>query len=276
MSFILLYELTAQGEKALALPATSPDQITRQLPSGFYTTFRTLAGGTKVLGLRAHLDRLYQPAAAQGLSPALSQDALRRSLARLAARNAPGESRFRLVLCASDSPGAVYAILQPFSPPPEEVYQNGVQALTREMPRQNPRLKSTGFIETSQVARQLIGKDVYEVLITSRGRILEGLTSNFYAVRQGALVTARRGILLGVTRRTVLRLARGEGLKIEYRAPRLGEPFDEAFLTSSSRGVVPVVRIDGKPVGQGRPGEFARKLHSLYEAYIESHAERLV
>ena len=275
MSFILAYELTAEGEKALEITAASPDQLTSKLPPGFYTTFRTLAGGTKVLGLRAHLDRLYQPAAAQGIRPAVSQHELRRMLARLAGQNAPSESRVRLVLSASDPPGAVFAILQPFLPPPVEVYQQGVHTLTREMPRRNPRLKSTGFIASSQEARQLIGNDVFEVLITSRGHILEGMTSNFYAVQGGTLVTARRGVLLGVTRRTILRLARAGGITIEYRAPNINEDFEEAFITSSSRGVVPVVMINGRPVGEGRPGSVTKQLMEAYDGYVLRAAEQI-
>lgn len=275
MSFILAYELTSNVEKVLDIEAASSDELTRHLPTGFYTTFRTLAGGTKVLGLRAHLGRLYQPAYAQGIQPAILRDELKRTLARLVKRNAPGESRIRLVLSASDSPGAVFAILEPFSPPPVEVYQQGVHTLTQEIPRQNPRLKSTEFIESSHEARKLIGKDVFEVLIASNGRILEGMTSNFYVVQGGTLVTARWGILLGVTRHTILRLARGEGIKIEYHAPRVHEYFDEAFITSSSRGVVPVVMIDGYPVGKGRPGPITKQLIATYTEYILRAAEQI-
>ena len=74
-----------------------------------------------------------------------------------------------------------------------------------------------------------------------------------------ALITAQKGILLGVTRRAVLRIARGQGMSIEYRSPLINEQFDEAFLTSSSRGVVPIVKIDGKPVGRGKPGAGVRQ-----------------
>ena len=92
------------------------------------------------------------------------------------------------------------------------------------------------------------------------------------------LVTARTGILLGVTRRAVLRLAREQGMDIFYRAPHVAshENFAEAFLTSSSRGIVPIISIDGNGVGQGRPGVWTKCLINAYAAYVEERSERLV
>ena len=117
---------------------------------------------------------------------------------------------------------------------------------------------------------------MFEILLTNNGKILEGMTSNFYAIKGKTLVTARSGILLGVTRRAVLRLARGEGMSIEYRSPKVGEKFDEAFLTSSSRGVVPIVSIDNQPVGQGKVGKWTKILSKAYQAYVEKRSEKIV
>ena len=102
------------------------------------------------------------------------------------------------------------------------------------------------------------------------------MTSNFYAIKGKTLVTAQDGILLGVTRHVILGLARGEGMSIEYRAPKVNEKFDEAFLTSSSRGVVPIISIDNKPVGQGRVGKWTKMLSKAYQAYVEERSEKLV
>ena len=90
------------------------------------------------------------------------------------------------------------------------------------------------------------------------------------------MITARTGILLGVTRRVVLRLARGEGMGIIYRAPRMDENFAEAFLTSSSRGIVPIVSIDGIGVGEGTVGAWTKRLSLAYQAYVEERSEKLV
>lgn len=95
----------------LQTASASPDELTRLLPRGLYTTFSTNHNGTRVLGLTAHLDRLYAPA--QEAAPSASRADLRLVLAQLAADEAPGESRFRLIRSAAD--GTLYIIVQPFS-----------------------------------------------------------------------------------------------------------------------------------------------------------------
>lgn len=294
------FHLTNDDILPLEVRASSLDGITVQLPDGFYTTFSTLAGGSRVLGLQAHLDRLYVPAKDAGLQPSVDEKTLRRRIAKLTSEYLPHESRVRLILTKDD--GSVYIGIQPFIPPDESVYRDGVHVITADLARHDPRIKGTDFITASAELRKRVKDDIFEILLTKNGRILEGMTSNFYAIKhviasreaakqsstQGGLprslslarndmklITARHGILLGVTRRAVLRLARGQGMSIEYRAPRVDEGFDEAFLTSSSRGVVPIVMVDGKPVGEGRVGAWTKTLRKAYQAYIEERSEAL-
>jgi branched-subunit amino acid aminotransferase/4-amino-4-deoxychorismate lyase len=114
------------------------------------------------------------------------------------------------------------------------------------------------------------------------------MTSNFYVIqneifrrdgstrkgkKQDVLVTARGGILPGVTRHLILRLARNSGLPIKYSAPRIAETFTEAFISSSSRGIVPVVSIDGRRVGEGDVGAWTRQLMDAYEVHVKKYSE---
>ena len=108
------------------------------------------------------------------------------------------------------------------------------------------------------------------------GRVVY-MTSNFFYIMNGKLGTARRNILLGVTRRIVLRVARGSGLDILY-CPMKREKISalsEAFITSSSRGIVPVVRIDGMLVGEGVPGPVTKRLMVGYTNYVKQHTEMI-
>lgn len=270
MNTVLAYQMFADGPRQVNLEAATLDQATRLLPDGVYTTFRTFAGGKRVLGLREHLERLYGPA-----NPQLSETRWRLQIAQLCAGLLPSESRVRLIVSQTDSPGACYTLLEPFSQPPAWVYEKGVRVVSQQIQRKNPRLKSTAFISSSAEARQQIGENIYEVLLVRGQNVLEGMTSNFYVVQDGKLQTARLGILLGVTRRAVLRLARQLGLVLDYQPPRLDGHFSEALITSSGRGVVPVVEVDGRPVGDGSPGPVARQLKDLYDAYVERHATLL-
>lgn len=268
------FQIRPNGNIPLKINASTLDLVTGSLPQGFYTTFSTLLHGTKVLGLQAHLNRLYLPAQGLRLRPTVSSQILRQQIADLVKLNLPHESRVRLILAKET--GEIFVSIQPFMPLADHVYEDGVDVITSTVSRRDPRIKGTDFITKSADQRKLVGKDIFEILLTHNGKILEGMTSNFYAVKGKTLITAQKGILLGVTRRAVLRLARGQGMSIEYRSPLVGEKFDEAFLTSSSRGVVPIVSIDEKPVGQGRVGRWAKTLSKAYQAYVQERSEKIV
>jgi branched-subunit amino acid aminotransferase/4-amino-4-deoxychorismate lyase len=271
---ILEFKVELTGNLPISTLAKTLDEMTRNLPQGFYTTISTLSKGTKVLGFHAHLQRLYVPAIEQALIPSVDEPTLRTRIAEFAKINLPQESRIRLILTKND--GSLYVGIQPFEPMSKSICEEGVKVISAELARQSPRVKDTGFISASVEQRKQVGADIFEVLLTKNGAILEGMTSNFYAVKGKTLVTAQSGILLGVTRHVILQIARGQGISIEYRAPKISEIFDEAFLTSSSRGVVPIISIDNLLVGQGRVGKWAKMLSKAYQAYVDEKSERIV
>ncbi len=268
----------------LEIPASSLDDVTRQLPNGYYSTFRTFDGGTRVLGLSVHLRRLYEPVSA----PEVDESFLRRQLFALLAPLRPGEARVRAVMTQS---GQTYLCIEPLKLLPRAVYENGVRVETSELHRRQPQLKSTSFIGRSNAERkQMAQKGTFEALLVKDGNILEGMTSNFFYVRQAAreaslkrgnlpyVGTAIENILLGITRETVLTIAREIGLEIRYQPLQRDqlETIAEAFITSSSRGVVPVIQIDQVTIGEGSPGPIAKQLMTGYEAYVLANAEPIL
>ncbi|MCJ0762419.1 aminotransferase class IV [Variovorax terrae] len=106
------------------------------------------------------------------------------------------------------------------------------------------------------------------VLLTDgAGHVVEGPGFNVFCVNaQGVLVTPKEGVLEGITRRTVLEMAQAQGLAVELRALPAHElrGAREAFLSSSGGGVLPVTRVDGRPVGGGEPGPVTRQLMQTY------------
>lgn len=281
-------------EKTQAISITMPDlssldAITRQLPDGYYSTFRTYDTCTRVLGLKTHLRRLFDPVTA----PGVTAFELRRQLLSLLAPFRPDEARVRVMMTKQ---GQVYIAIEPLKELPTEIYERGVRVETADIQRESPRLKSTAFIGASEFERKHIAQEgVFEALLVKNGRILEGMTSNFFYVmnlraeqneerssrrmktKRDVLCTAQRDVLLGVTRRTVMHLARGRGLEVRFRALKLSQLSDaaEAFITSSSRGVVPVIQIDNVTIGQGRPGQITQMLTAAYNEHVLEHAERL-
>jgi len=262
---------------------SSLDAITRQLPDGYYSTFRTYDGCTRVLGLKTHLHRL----------PEVDASSLRRNLVLALEPFRPDEARVRVMQTFQ---GQVYIAIEPLKTLPRDAYEKGVRVETTTIHRDSPRTKSTTFIEASDNERKHIAElGIFEALLVKNGKILEGMTSNFfYAIdpraerneerslrgmqtKRERLYTAQRDILLGVTRRNVIRAARGRGVEVRHRALELSQlaAVKEAFITSSSRGIVPVIQIDEVRVGQGSPGELTRMLMAAYDEYVLSHAERI-
>src|SRR5690349_4031779 len=161
------FEIIRTKNAPLKLEASSLDDMTSQLPAGFYTTFTTLNHGTRVVGLQSHLNRLYVPAQDVKLVPSVDEETLRERIAGLVQANVPAESRVRLILSKQD--GAVFAGIQPFVPLPGSVYEKGVHAATEEMSRSAPQIKDSAFITSSRFQRKRLGDDVFEVLMTENG-----------------------------------------------------------------------------------------------------------
>ena len=254
---------------------TSLDAVTRQLSDGYYSTFRTFDGGTRVLGLTAHLRRLYEPVS----TPEVNDASLRRYLFTLLEPYRPDEARVRVIMTKQ---GQTYIATEPLKQLPREVYEKGVRVETTEMHRESPRLKSTAFISASDSERKHIAQEgVFEALLMKDGKVLEGMTSNFFYVGQVTnlpyIGTARDDILLGITRKTVIEIVQSRRLEVKYRPLKRDQlaAIDEAFITSSSRGIVPVIQIDDVTIGQGRPGPVTKQLSVAYGAYVVEKAERI-
>jgi len=242
------------------------------LPEGAYTTFRTY-GGNGVVRLDQHLLRLEQSLALKGTPGRLDPAAARVTLARALASCAHAEARVRLTF----APPRLFVTVAPFEPLPPTLYAEGAACVTLALARQNPHAKDTRFIATAQSAYGRLPRGVEEgLLVAEDGSLLEGLTSNFFAVREGALHTEEERVLAGITRGMVLEAAESL-LPVRRTAIKRSElpQVEEAFLTSVSREVLPVVRIDAQPIGDGRVGARTRAVMSAFEALVAREREVL-
>ena len=138
MSGIGVWHITEHRNTNPTEDASSLDAITRQLPDGYYSTFRTYDGCRRVLGLKAHLRRLYDPVT----TPDVSASFLRRQLVPLLEHFLPDEARVRVIMTKQ---GQVYVAIEPLRLLPSEVYEKGVHVETTEIHRDSPRLKSTAL-----------------------------------------------------------------------------------------------------------------------------------
>ena len=266
---ILVCELV-NGQVAELPPASSLTEASARLPTGAYTTLRTY-GGRRLLHLDRHVARLVESVALQGHPASLDEAAARRLLAESLRRADHPESRVRLTF----APPRLFAAVEALTPLPEERYREGVACRTVELHRDNPHAKDTRFIAAAGAASRALPAGVEEgLMLSEEGELLEGLSSNFFAVLRGELRSEDDRVLLGVTRSLVLELA-GDLLPFVPRPVRLGElpELAEAFLTSVSREVLPVVAIDGQPVGDGRPGPITCELMRRFRERVQYEAE---
>ncbi len=131
----------------------------------------------------------------------------------------------------------------------------------------DPTVKNFGRLDFVRALFEAYDRDArYAVLLDRDGFVTEGRGWNIFALRAGELLSPDRGVLEGITRRTVLELS--AALNIKGRLGRMGADdlrgADEAFLTSTAGGIMPVRSIDGRPVGDGAPGPVTARLKDMY------------
>lgn len=277
MADVRLYSVTSTGAKELdpPEPMTSLYDLPDALSLGVYTAMRTY-DHYKFLRLSDHLRRLEESMAVFNWRYQLDERAIRRALHQVCLVYEHPDARVRIdVLARAPAPqfgdSRVLVALAPFEPPPAAVYERGVRlALARTLQRQFPQAKTADFA-LARRAYPINSEDSYDfLLLDEEEHLLEGSTSNFYAVRDGSVWTAGEGMLEGITRKVVLQLVQEAGIELRLQAPRLEHipQLDEAFLSSSSRGLVPVREIDGKVVGSGRPGPITKQLMLAYDEFV--------
>ncbi len=265
--------LTPEGLRPTAYRVRSLKEAARYEPQGVYTVTRTFQR-TSALSLTAHLDRLEESARLKGQPLQLDRAALRKALRQLLDEAGYAEARFRITVPTAQ-PDTIYFAIEPLNGILPELRAHGVRVQSFPVQRPNPRAKDTNWMITRAELQAQMGDGIHEGLLTSPdGMILEGLASNFYGILDGELRTAADGILHGISRCIVLEVA-PEILPVREEPVALADVprLSEAFMTSSSRGVVPIVEIDGQPVNGGQPGPLTRALAARYDQWTETHLE---
>jgi len=242
----------------------------KALPTGAYTTLRTYRGD-RVLRLERHVARLLDSAGQMGASSRpLPEPRVRRALAQALRAAGHAESRARLTW----APPRLFLSIEPFEPPAPSLHRDGAWCVTVTVSRERPQAKDSRFVATAAGTYERLPPGAHEGLMrASDGALLEGLSSNFFAILGGVLRSESERVLPGVTRSLVLQLAR-ELLPVSLTAVHVDDlpQVAEAFITSVSRGIVPVVRIDDRAIGDGRPGPLTRELMRRFDALAEREA----
>lgn len=148
----------------------------------------------------------------------------------------------------------------------------GISAVTVEDQRwQRCDIKATGLLANILAIREADAQGADEPLLVSQGRVTEGTSCNLFLVEQGEIVTPQLEphILGGTTRGLIIELAEQAGMRVRQELveqQRLARA-DELWISSSTRGVLPVIKVDGKTIGGGKPGPLWFKVAALYQQY---------
>lgn len=265
--------ITADGTHQLSAPRFTANLTETQafIPEGAYTTLRTY-GQTGLILLDDHFDRLELTAQLLGYPVQLNRLALRSLICQVLRQSAGDERRLRLVIDCTQQHGDLWIATEPLTVPPAQAYRDGVAVLVRAMQRENPKAKDSAFIAMSREARQLKSAEINEVLMVgASGEVLEGLSSNFFGIRDGVLITPDEGILPGLTRSLILDEAQKAGIAVRFEGLPVDDlsSLDEAFISSTSRAVLPITTIEGQPVATGSPGPITQQLGALYRARLQ-------
>ncbi|HXF78156.1 MAG TPA: D-amino acid aminotransferase [Usitatibacter sp.] len=166
----------------------------------------------------------------------------------------------------------VFMMCYPLASPSKDAIEKGVACVTaRDFRWEKCHVKSTSLLG-NVLARQVSAEvGATETILLRDGRVTEASASNVFVVKDGAVLASPQDhlILLGITYQLLEKLAAEGHLKLEVRPVTEAElrGADEVWLSSSTKEVLAVTTIDGKPVGDGRPGPLFRKMHALYQDY---------
>jgi branched-chain amino acid aminotransferase len=255
-----------------------------------YETLRTY--GRRPFHLDRHLARLRRSAGRLRIALPVGDDEMAQRVDALLERSGHPESYLRIIVSRGVGDisynfdrvagPTVVMVTKPFQPLPEAYYRDGIAVILSSVQRNHPRaldpgIKSCNLLNSVLAVQEAQDKGALEpIMLNANGDVAEGASSNVFLVKGGVLVTPTldAGILPGVTRELLIERAGVLGVPVRETTIRVPELLaaDEAFITSSLKELAPIRTIDGRPVGDGRPGPLTLRLLEDFRAYAPLHS----
>lgn len=238
-----------------------------------------------VFKLKEHIDRLFESAHTIMLGIPLSKKQLQGALINTLKVNRLKNAYIRLIVTRGEgdlgldpqkcSRPTIIIITDKITLYPERLYRKGLELITvctqRNIPEAlNPQIKSLNYLNNILAKIEATNSGVQEaVMLNSDGYVTECTGDNIFIVKDKSLITppAYAGILKGITRNTVIDIAKGERIKVSEELLTRHDLFnaEECFLTGTAAEIVPVVKIDGRVIGKGEPGETTLRLMKKFK-----------
>jgi branched-chain amino acid aminotransferase len=257
---------------------------------GLFETMRAYGGS--IFRLDRHLARLHEAAVTLGIADELTNFDLEKACNDVLKANNLAEARLRLTVTAGEgdiipnpdtcSGITVFIVARKLVSPQPQSYQRGYKAILSSYRRNSrsplSRLKSTSYLENVLARQEARAAGVDEVvLLNEHGFVAEGSSTNIFLLSCQMLITpsVESGALHGITREAVLELAKSMGIMTVVKQTELGELLTarEAFLTNSILEIMPLTRLDNKPIGSGKPGPVTQQLMSSYQELVAKETQ---
>lgn len=228
-----------------------------------------------------YLQRFERSAALMGISFPFTKEALWQQMDELHRLTGERDIAFRLVLTGgyttdgvtpAESPNLLIITENiPYVAP--EKFTQGIHVITDEYLRELPEIKSTNYVRLIMLRHKIAAAGAADVLFCKNGTVSELSRSNLFLFHGNTLVTPDANILKGITRHVVLQLAK-DIFKVEERTVTTEELLqaDEVFTTGTTKRVMPITTLDGKPVADGKPGHNTLRLLALFDELTASLA----
>ncbi len=240
--------------------------------------------GGKVFRIKEHVERLYDSARSIALEIPLSRAQMAEAIESTVRANDKKEGYIRLVVTRGagslgldprkTSDPQIIVIVDDIVMYPPEMYEHGMEIVTaatiRSHPNStNPRIKSLNYLNNIMAKLEGIRAGCHEALMLNyKGEVAECTGDNVFLVKHGILKTPPldAGILEGVTRDAVMELANAAGIPVQEPTLTRHDVYtaDECFLTGTAAEVISVTKVDGRPIGTGKPGPITRQLREAF------------
>ncbi len=228
-----------------------------------------------------YLDRFYTSADRLGLKVPLCRKDLKETIAELLRQNRMKSSGIKLLLTGGYSDDLYtpstpsFMILNlPLHHNPGE-FSDGVKLILLDYQRHIPEVKTTFYLPSIALLPKMREAGAIEVLYYHNGLISETTRANIFLIKNNMLITPSPGVLRGITRMHVLATAKNL-MPTQEREVKLDEVWtaDEIFITGTSKHVMPVIGIEGRMIGNGKPGRLTRMIAEAFERYFERLSQR--
>ena len=218
-----------------------------------------------------YLDRLFMSISLSGIRVTVDREELQSIIGQLEEINKLENDGFKIIVTGGFSstmdsvtgPSTFLVIHGPWTRPPENTFSQGVHLIKTHYQRPNPEIKTLYYFTSLQLQEKLNHYKAVDVLYHT-DQITEASRANIFLVKDGNIYTPASGILQGITRKRVIALA--GNVRVEDIESRHLYEFDEAFLTSTSRDITPVISVEGRKIGNGTPGPLTREIQASFYA----------